>query len=125
MVSCRSCWSSRALLALGVACAFFAVALGGAAASARSEPRVRVEVLEDASRALTYADVAGQAAAFAPLDPARANVGYSSSVFWLRIAVETDADEPTSWILEMARWPDRAELYGGVTDAPAGERGLG
>src|SRR5262249_30894706 len=27
--------------------------------------------------------------------------GYSSSAFWLRVA-----DEPTTWLLEPARWPD-------------------
>jgi signal transduction histidine kinase len=77
-------------------------------------------VLEDASRALAYPGVTE--ANFAPLAPADVNIGYSSSVFWLRVHIATDADEATSWILEPSHAPDRAELYDGQGDGASVRR---
>ena len=91
----------------------FAVVLFASAARARSTPtaRVHADVFEDPSGRLAYDDVRA-GAAFRPVEPSRANIGYSSSAFWLRVVVETDADEPTTWLLEPARPPDYAELHG-------------
>jgi signal transduction histidine kinase len=96
----------RRLLAAALACALLVLA-----APAMAGPRVQVDALEDPSRAMTYPEV--QRARFAAVE--RSNVGYSSSAFWLRVRVETDAEAPTSWILELVRFPDRAELYDGAT----------
>ena len=98
----------RRLATLALACALLVVT-----ARAGAAPRMAVERLEDPSRALAYPGVKG--APFLPLDAAHTNVGYSSSVFWLRVQVASDADLPTSWILEPSHSPERAELYDGDT----------
>ncbi len=113
MASFRSGATWRGVVGVALACALLLVAIVAGASRAAREPRVRVDVLEDRTRASTYADVTSEdtRGRFVALDPARTNVGYSASAFWLRVAIETDADEPTSWILEPSRSPDRAELY--------------
>jgi len=88
--------------------ATIAFVLFASVAWARAKPsaRVRVDYLEDKGGAMTFDDA--RAAAFRAVD--RTNIGYSSSAFWLRVAIATD-DDATSWLIEPARPPDHAELF--------------
>lgn len=64
-----------------------------------------VSLLEDASGSLSLADVQSRVADFRPskLKGDKAiNLGYSSSVWWLRFEVEAGPGVPREWLLEVA-----------------------
>ena len=86
--------------------------------STRSLPLGRVmQVLEDPTDALTIAQVSSPAyaAQFKTHDQATLNVGYSRSVFWLKVDLHytaTDPRAPRTWFLELAYPPlNRLDLY--------------
>jgi signal transduction histidine kinase len=70
----------------------------------------RAEVLEDPSGTLVPEAVAA-ATTFTRIDPARANHGYTSATFWVRLTLENPAAEPAAAIVELAATPWVADLF--------------
>lgn len=70
---------------------------------------VPLEVLEDPSRALEFAEVAQSE--FVTKPGPHWNVGYSRSAFWLRFTLENDSPRSREAIAEIAMTTDEATLY--------------
>ena len=100
---------------------------GAASAAVRLTPGTvslplagQVLVLEDASGAMSLADVKHRAADFRPVSDiggGAINFGYTPSVWWLRLDFEAQPASPREWLLEVA-FPtlDNVEYFG-----PGGE----
>ncbi|MBU3737524.1 MAG: sensor domain-containing diguanylate cyclase, partial [Rhodoferax sp.] len=87
-----------------------------------SPMRPHIEVLEDASRRLTLAEVQGPALAsqFKPVaGTSNLNFGFSASAYWLRVRLTSAAAGPLGVLLEVA-YPalDRVDLHSVGQDAP-------
>jgi two-component system, NtrC family, sensor kinase len=72
-----------------------------------------VEFLEDPSTHLTVADVVNRQPDFKPLD--RVNHGYTSSAFWVRMAIANPSKSPDTAIIEFSATALHTDLYD-VTD---------
>jgi diguanylate cyclase (GGDEF)-like protein len=72
-----------------------------------------LDYLEDKGGNLTLEQVQPRRAEFRPTDPVKGvNFGYTASAYWFRVVVETTADSPSDWLLEIAYPPlDRIDLY--------------
>lgn len=62
-----------------------------------------LEILEDPTKQLTIADVTGPAynGQFIPSNSEMANLGITTSAYWLRFTVDNRATQPIPWLLEM------------------------
>ncbi|MET0287182.1 MAG: 7TM-DISM domain-containing protein [Polyangiales bacterium] len=75
--------------------------------------KIRVELLEDASGALSLAQVRERD--FKPSAREEISLGFTRSTYWFRFTIENSSDESREWLLELAyAHLDHIDLYDGA-----------